>query len=159
MSNEDLNDLDIGFDPLAWMEEVPTPSSATGLDRAVDAELVATDPSNIEVASHTDTSTSARPLENTIQASTTRIDLGSRVDITRVGELKGELTAALNLGTSLLLVADQIERIDGAGLQLLLATTRKAEDQRLTVEWQQPSIALMEAATVSGLIQPLRLNG
>ncbi len=179
------NPSDIGFDPLAWMEEEPENDSPTPAerDKAIDAEIVATTEEPITTSyveehheenestapaqvgttednrSETKVSASADAEGTPMENSAGPFNLGTRLDVTRVSELKGELGEMLGQGAPLRLLADDIEHVDGAGLQLMVAVIRRAEDLQLETQWQRPSAALCEAAEISGLTQVLQLPG
>lgn len=88
------------------------------------------------------------------------ITLSESVDIADIGGLQQRLEHALKVKPStLILDGGQVNRIDGASLQLLAMFYREAHTQGYTIEWKNPSAALQHAAGFLGLTQWLGLNG
>ena len=79
------------------------------------------------------------------------------VDITVVDELFGHLKKALEEKHVVEVEGAQIERIDGAVLQLFAAFFREAKQQDIQVGWKTTSEALCSAARLLGLTEVLEL--
>lgn len=73
------------------------------------------------------------------------------LDIRQVSDLKLRLLQALDAAQSITLQAQNIERADTAGLQLLAAFFIDARAKGIPIAWQQPSQALVKAANLIGL--------
>jgi anti-anti-sigma regulatory factor len=54
--------------------------------------------------------------------------------------------------------ADNISRVDAAGLQLLWVAKREAQECNIKWEWRSPSLALVEGARLLGMTQVLSLD-
>ena len=85
------------------------------------------------------------------------IECSGVLDITAVAQWSERAQAALQTGTPICLKADELERIDTAGLQALLGLFMAADKQSIPVQWESPSTALQQAARLTGLNHYLRL--
>lgn len=79
------------------------------------------------------------------------------VDITVVEELFGHLKKALDEKHMVEIEGAQIERIDGAVMQLFAAFFREAKQAEIEVSWKSSSDALRNAAQMLGLTEVLEL--
>jgi anti-anti-sigma regulatory factor len=87
------------------------------------------------------------PTTETLEAQhVTVIHCDACLDISGVGELYARLREALEAHCPIVLEAAQVERIDTAALQTLVAFFQEARARDLVVQWQQPSIAVQTAA-------------
>ncbi len=86
------------------------------------------------------------------------VTCGEVLNISRVGELYTELSMVLNENKPVEVDASSLERIDIAGIQLLLAFRQKVVSSGLDFSWQSPSENLIRAATLVGLAQRLGLS-
>ena len=68
------------------------------------------------------------------------------LDISGVRELYGTLRNALAARQPVVIEAAEVERIDTAVLQTLCAFVQDAQASGLVVQWQQPSLAVQNAA-------------
>lgn len=84
------------------------------------------------------------------------------LDITLAATYYDQLSQLLNnklvQTKSIVLNAENIERIDGAGLQLLVAFFQAAELLHITVQWQGCSEAVKKSAELSGLTGSLGIE-
>lgn len=83
--------------------------------------------------------------------------LEAAFDITQVESLKQQFDTLLQQD-SLVLNARRVERVDTAALQLCYAFIQQRTQQGLQTNWQQPSEALLQQATLLGLVQALHLT-
>lgn len=88
----------------------------------------------------------------------TRFSCGKSLDIASVQQLKPRLAKSLARGSSIELKADQVEKADTAGLQLLLAVSHQAAAQGGRIIWKKPTEKLLEAARLLGLSSELGLE-
>lgn len=86
------------------------------------------------------------------------VDFGEMLTIANVGEIYAQLLALMADGKSVSLDCSKIERIDTAGLQLLLAYAKEAENQSLPLDWQAPSESFVQSASSLGLASMLNLE-
>ncbi len=89
---------------------------------------------------------------------TTTINLGPALDIAHAAKIQSALKALLQQDAAVEIDAQEVERIDAAGLQLLLAFVRHCTTQAREWRWLKPSTALLEAATGLGLAHSLQLS-
>lgn len=87
-----------------------------------------------------------------------QILLGDSLTIREVSELLGDITSALDLGGTVVVDGGEVESIDGAGLQLLCAVMKSAQEKGVEISWQATSECLKEGAIQLGLDQYLRLS-
>lgn len=85
------------------------------------------------------------------------VDLGTTLDITMVAEMHKCLREHLETAGDVSLDAGEIERLDAAGLQLLVAFAEHARSAGLRVRWLGVSPSLEESAAISGLGNLLEL--
>ena len=79
------------------------------------------------------------------------ITFDDTLDITLAATYYEQLGQLLNQHKSIALNAENIERIDGAGLQLLVAFFQAAEFLDISIQWQGCSDTLKKSAQLSGL--------
>ena len=91
-------------------------------------------------------------------ASKTTFSCGKALDITQAAALHGRLLKALNKSSHIELKADQVEKADTAGLQLLAALHREASSTGGAIVWKQPSDTVCETAELLGLTAILQLH-
>ncbi len=80
------------------------------------------------------------------------------LDITLVAGYFEQFSQLLNEQKSIILNGADIERVDGAGLQLLAAFFKSAEFLQISVQWQGASDTLKYGAKISGLTGVLALD-
>ena len=81
--------------------------------------------------------------------------LDNRPSIKNIAELKDQLTVAHNAEAAVVVDAGNVDSIDTAALQLLLAFANSVRKQSRTVEWRQPSSAFCAMADLADLSQCL----
>lgn len=86
------------------------------------------------------------------------IQLEPALDIAHVGQLKAALSACPEDCEALIFDAQAVERVDAAGLQLLLAFVRQCQSRPITVSWASASTTLADGAAGLGLAQALQLQ-
>ena len=87
----------------------------------------------------------------------TTVSLGKALDIAHGANMKERLVAALKKKSRIVLVADKIEKVDTAGLQLLYAFKLEVETLNKQLAWQKPSIAFKNACQSLGMTEALDL--
>lgn len=90
-------------------------------------------------------------MDQTLSSPSRTVDLGPTLDITMVAELHGRLRELLETPGEVSLDAGELERVDAAGLQLLVAFTEHARSAALRVRWLGVSPCLEESAVLTGL--------
>ena len=86
------------------------------------------------------------------------ITFDDTLDITMAASYFEKLTEMLNQHKSITLDGANIERVDGAGLQLLVAFFKAAESLHVSIQWQAYSDTLKKSAKLSGLTGSLEIN-
>lgn len=81
----------------------------------------------------------------------TRLTLSGSMDISRAGDLKKELGKTLRRKPPLLIDCSGVERVDTAGVQVLLAFAGAAEEKGVELVWQSPSESVQNAFRIMGL--------
>lgn len=162
-------DVDIGFDPLAWMNEEQ--SSDETQEKSAEPVTEATPEADIvesveaapaqEVKETAQVEDEIKPVETAdvpiVSGDSYRINLAGKTDISCAEQLKEELEEALHQSATIILEAEAVERADGAALQLLTAFARKIEDTGREFIWEAPSEQLLAAANILGLKEALQL--
>lgn len=85
------------------------------------------------------------------------VTFDEQLDITIVAACYEQLSQLLNEQKTIVLNAENIERIDGAGLQLFVAFFIAAESLSISLKWESTSEALKQSAELSGLTSRLGL--
>lgn len=88
----------------------------------------------------------------------TEIDCGAILDITAVTEWCAQVKHVLQGNTRVSIKAADLQRIDTAGLQALLALILSARQRDISVQWDEPAPALIQAASLAGLKEQLMLG-
>jgi len=83
--------------------------------------------------------------------------LEKHLEMKNVRDLAERFAAALAESDRLAVDGSRVSRIDGSGLQLLLAMVETARREGVEVAWRQPSAALQEAVALLGLEVELNL--
>ena len=83
--------------------------------------------------------------------------LESTLDISHVETLHQQLEEALVDGHRVTMDASNIEKIDTAALQIILAFVQQAEKQSLNFTWKFPSKIFIDYAKMLGLTEKLKL--
>ena len=86
------------------------------------------------------------------------IKLPSELNIRQVAELKEPLNEALNADSDIVLDASDVDMVDTAALQLLLAFIRQAALKKRPVEWRSVPDDFLNAVKLMGLGEGLNLQ-
>ncbi len=84
--------------------------------------------------------------------------LEQHLEMKNVQAMAERFAAVLTESERIELDGSAVNRIDGSGLQLLLAMVETARQQGKEVSWQKPSASLIEAAALLGLEPRLHLE-
>lgn len=103
--------------------------------------------------------TTIEPDESQTMRAESLLELQAIQDISQSAALKTELLALLDKQQTIQIDASRVERIDGTALQLLCALFVQAENNNVSLQWVEPSEALLQAAKYSGLTNLLNLPG
>ena len=87
-----------------------------------------------------------------------RIDCGSNLTIDGAAEFLGRLRCVPAEVSNVTLHTEALERVDAAGLQILIAFFKEARTRGMKVSCGQPSKVLIEAAWLLGLSEELGLS-
>ncbi len=85
------------------------------------------------------------------------VECNDGVDITMVTDFKAILKQAASQNLPIVLDVSNLERIDGAALQLFAAFFTEAQETGLSVSWRSSSEPLNYAAKITGLTEVLNL--
>lgn len=91
-------------------------------------------------------------------AAKTSVNCGDLLDISQVASLCARLQKALQTSSLIEIKADNVQRADTAGLQLLVALAREVEQGGGKLMIKKPSAALQDAARLLGLNALLNLS-
>ena len=86
------------------------------------------------------------------------ISCGDVLDISVVAKMHEELKHAIENSTTIELDAKDLQRIDGAGIQLLVSLFADAQELQIDLSWGETSESLLHAATLLGVRPQLHLN-
>ncbi len=79
------------------------------------------------------------------------VDCGDSLTISHATELHQKILAALEDSSEIKLNATAIEKVDTAGLQVIVALSNELKKMDGTMLWDKPSEALVQAAATLGL--------
>jgi anti-anti-sigma regulatory factor len=85
------------------------------------------------------------------------IDCGGVLDISVVSQWCEQAQAALQTGSAIHLKADDLQRIDAAGMQAVLSLFLAAKQREIAIQWDRSSPAVQHAAVLTGLTEYLLL--
>lgn len=83
--------------------------------------------------------------------------IGKNVEISTVASLHERMLKAIDKSNSIDLKAEAVERIDSAGLQLILSFRRELQQSGGDLTWKHPSDKLRDAANLLGMSEELGL--
>jgi len=89
---------------------------------------------------------------------TTTIVCDEVLDIAIAADLREALLEALRGGQPVTLDGSAVERADTAALQVLAAFFQDARSRGIPVRWHSPSAALLQAATLLGMVDILAME-
>jgi anti-anti-sigma regulatory factor len=92
------------------------------------------------------------------KATSNIFSLGESVVISEVMEWREKMAAAISAQDEVVLDGSEIERIDGTGLQLLVALMKEAVSTSTAITWNSASDVLLESAAQLGLTEILGLE-
>ncbi|MCK4864695.1 MAG: STAS domain-containing protein [Gammaproteobacteria bacterium] len=145
----------IGLDPLAWLK-----------DEAEDAEIIEADIAASKAKPKKKTAakkTTSKKLvkEKTSKSKKTDEDVVFKIqavqDISSVSAIHSELKELLS-NENIILDGEQVERIDGASLQLIYSFIEEARIKGIKVSWRSPSDVLRNNAKLLGMEDALQLS-
>ncbi len=84
--------------------------------------------------------------------------LGQSIVISNVQEWHEKMLAALSNKDGMLLDGSEIEQIDGTGLQLLVALSKEAANNKTEITWKAASETLCQNAAQLGVTEALGLD-
>jgi len=88
---------------------------------------------------------------------TITIKLNKHLDISSIQDLYHILKEAFELNHSVILQANEVSRIDTAGLQLLLSFYLTSQEKNITIQWQNPSPILINISNTLNIDNLLKL--
>ena len=83
------------------------------------------------------------------------VNCGDTLTIAQAADLHQQLRQAMEASSTVEVVADKIEKVDTAGLQLIIAALREIEKAGGHMVWKQPSPVLLDAANTLGMTSSL----
>jgi anti-anti-sigma regulatory factor len=86
------------------------------------------------------------------------IDLGESLTIQEVSEVMEKVGTVFDSGTHIKLKASDLERVDGAGVQLLCTLFKEASVKQVKITWETRSEAVAKAAMQLGMGDLLMLD-
>lgn len=88
----------------------------------------------------------------------TAVMCGDVLDISVVAQKHTEFREALEKKQAIEVSAGELQRVDGAGMQMLVALFRQAEQDQLEIKWKDTSESLRDAALLLGVKDYLHLD-
>jgi ABC-type transporter Mla MlaB component len=91
-------------------------------------------------------------------ATNNKIELGENLTIQNLSELIVSVRRVFDMEGQINIDASKLERVDGAGLQLLCMLFKEAYKQHLTLAWVNATEPLCMAADIMGVTDHLQLT-
>lgn len=86
------------------------------------------------------------------------ITCGDSLDISAVGQKHAEFKEAIEKKQAIEISAESLQKIDGAGIQMLVALFAQAEREKMKISWKDTSATLLDAASLLGVNKQLQLG-
>lgn len=86
------------------------------------------------------------------------VNCGEALTISNVADLHAKLTSALESSSTIELDVHEVEKVDTAGLQLLVALYSELDKSDGDLTWKAPSEAFKEAVAVTGMTPYLKFK-
>lgn len=87
------------------------------------------------------------------------VNCGQRIDLESVQDQRDLLIKVLALKKPIIFKANEVIKVDTAGLQLFLSFTITATSQNISWKWETPSSTLVQVSNLLGMKELLRLAG
>ena len=87
------------------------------------------------------------------------VPLPAHLGLEALADLAVALRKTLGSGQNLLLDGAEVKSVDGASLQLLLATLQTASHKGVHCGWRAASTVLKDAAALAGITEELLIDG
>lgn len=84
-------------------------------------------------------------------ATTTSIECGEALTISNVAGLHSKLSKALETSSLIEIDVQSVEKVDTAGLQLLVALQQELSKSSGQLKWNKPSEVFTQAVAISGV--------
>jgi len=145
----------IGLDPLAWLK-----------DEAEDAEVIEEGAVSKKSKSKKKTAAKKTTSKKAVKVKTSKtkmtdedivFEIQAVQDISSVSAIHSELKKLLS-NKNIILDGEQVERIDGASLQLIYSFIEEARIKGVNISWRSPSEVLRNNAKLLGLEDALLLS-
>lgn len=88
----------------------------------------------------------------------TSINFGEVLDISFSAKLHAQLKDEVASNSTVKFITSELARIDASCLQVLASFMNYAKENQITVEWEAPCEAIIEATRLTGLTDVLELN-
>ena len=86
------------------------------------------------------------------------VSLPTHLNLEALPDLAAELRKALAADQGLLLDGAEVKSVDGAALQLLLATSQTASQKCIRCRWHAVNAVLKDAAVLAGITEELLMD-
>ncbi len=88
----------------------------------------------------------------------TCITLGELLCITNAESMYKRFIKALSVSNTIEIKADKVQKVDTAGLQIVVAVKRKLDKSGGNIMWNKPSKELIDSARILGVSSIIGLN-
>jgi len=95
--------------------------------------------------------------EEGLDMETSEITCGDVLDISAVGQMHAEFIGVFEKKQAIEISAGSLQKIDGAGVQMLVALFAQAERNQTEIKWKDTSAPLLDAAALLGVSKQLQL--
>lgn len=141
----------IGLDPLAWLKDEAEDAEIIEEEKAVSKKTSKKKTATKKTTAKAKTSKAKKPAGDAV------FKIQAVQDISSVADIQSELKKLLS-NESIIIEADQVERIDAASLQLLYSFVEEARAKGVDLTWNSVSDVLRNNAKLLGMEDALQLN-
>lgn len=112
----------------------------------------------LDLQNDTDVNHDAELSEHLRENPVNQINLGDNLTIQEVEQYLNSTRSTFDNGMKIVIDTSELQRIDGAGVQLLCAIYKEAANKNITLEWINTNDKLMTAVKSMGLAEIVKLE-
>ena len=128
------------------------------MDELIVIKIIQSRLANINLSIYTQIIQADLEIERVMASQAAVVQCGQALTIANAADLHTKLKEAVESSSDIELVADGVDKVDTAGLQLMVALSREIEKVNGTLVWKNPSEVLVQAVNTLGLRPYLAIN-
>ena len=128
------------------------------MDELIVIKIIQSRLANINLSIYTQIIQADLEIERVMASQAAVVQCVQALTIANAADLHTKLKEAVESSSDIELVADGVDKVDTAGLQLMVALSREIEKVNGTLVWKNPSEVLVQAVNTLGLRPYLAIN-